>query len=190
MTKELLTITAIALTFVGFAPYIRSIRRGETTPHVFSWVIWGLTTFVVFLAQLAGGAGFGAWPVGVSGIITIYIGFLAYRKRADVEVTRSDWIFFWAALSALPLWFFTADPFWAVVILTIVDVAGFGPTIRRAYTNPGDEHIGFYLLFTIRNVLVIMALQHYSITTVLFPAAVGVGCLVVVFILAWRRNLE
>jgi uncharacterized protein with PQ loop repeat len=51
--KELLGMIAIALTLVAFLPYIRSIFRGKTRPHVFSWVIWGSTTFVVFLAQLA-----------------------------------------------------------------------------------------------------------------------------------------
>ncbi len=38
---------AIALTFVAFVPYIRSILQGVTKPHVFSWVIWGTTTVVV-----------------------------------------------------------------------------------------------------------------------------------------------
>jgi hypothetical protein len=51
--------------------YIHSIQQGTTKPHVFSWVIWGSTTFVVFLAQLADKGGAGAWPIGVSGIITL-----------------------------------------------------------------------------------------------------------------------
>jgi hypothetical protein len=55
--KEILSAIAIVLTFVAFYPYIRSIMRDETKPHVFSWVIWGTTTFVAFLAQLDGGRG-------------------------------------------------------------------------------------------------------------------------------------
>ena len=46
---------AIALTLVAFLPYIASILRGKTRPHVFSWVIWGVTTFIVFLAQVQDG---------------------------------------------------------------------------------------------------------------------------------------
>ena len=68
MYKELLSAAAIALTFVAFLPYIRSIKQGVTKPHVFSWVIWGSTTFIVFLAQLADKGGAGAWPIGVSGL--------------------------------------------------------------------------------------------------------------------------
>lgn len=189
MTKAILSATAIALTFVGFIPYIRAIRGGSAKPHVFSWVIWGLTTVVVFFAQLAGGAGIGAWSIGLSGVITSYVAYLAWRKRTDVAVTSADWTFFVLALSALPLWFVTSDPLWAVVVLTCVDMLGFGPTIRRAYTNPHEEHAGFYLLFVVRNALVILALEQISVTTVLFPAAVGLGCLGVVLLLLYRRRV-
>jgi hypothetical protein len=99
--KELLSALAIALTFAMFVPYIRSIRAGLTKPHVFSWVIWAIGTFVVCLAQLAGEGGLGAWPIGVSGIVSAYIAVLAYRRRADTAITRSDWMFLVAALAAL-----------------------------------------------------------------------------------------
>ena len=58
--KDILSAVAITLTFVAFYPYLRGIVRGTTKPHVFSWIIWGSTTFVVFLAQLQAGGGVGA----------------------------------------------------------------------------------------------------------------------------------
>jgi hypothetical protein len=188
ISKELLSLAAILVTFAMFLPYIGSIRQGRTKPHVFSWVIWALGTFVVFLAQLAGGAGVGAWAIGVSSVITLYIAWLAYVRRTDLAITRSDWFFLAAALSALPFWYLTADPLWAVVILTAVDLAGFGPTYRSAWVRPFSEHPGFFALGAVRNVLVILALEHYSVTTVLFPAAVGAGCVVLVLLIVMRRR--
>jgi hypothetical protein len=189
MPKELLSAAGIALTFAIFVPYIRSIQQGRTKPHVFSWFIWASGTFVVFLAQLAGGGGLGAWPIGVSGLVTAYIAVLAYRRRTDRSITTSDWAFFVAALMALPAWFLTADPLWAVLILTGVDLAGFGPTFRSAYARPYDERPGFYLLGALRNLISILALEHYSLTTVLFPAAVGVACLMFVAMVISRRQM-
>ncbi len=144
MYKELLSAAATVLTFVIFFPYILSIYRGRTRPHVFSWVIWGLGTFVVFLAQMADGGGVGAWPIGVSGVITAYTAVLAYLKRGDDSITMTDWVFFFMAFSALPCWYFTSDPLWAVVILTAVDTLGFGPTVRRAFYHPYEERVGFF----------------------------------------------
>ena len=186
--KELFGTLAIALTFALFLPYIRSIQRGDLKPHVFSWVIWGLGTVIVFFAQLAGGGGLGAWVIGVSGLISSYIALLSYRKRGDTAITQTDWAFLCAALCALPFWFWTNDPLWAVVILTIVDLIGFGPTIRKAYDHPHEESVGFFAFSALRNLLVIAALQHYSLTTVLFPAAVGLACLGLASLLVYRKR--
>jgi hypothetical protein len=190
MAKDLLGAAGIALTFVIFAPYARDIVRGTTRPHVFSWVIWALGTFVVFFAQLAGGAGVGAWPIGVSAAITTSVAVLAWSRRGDTAITRADWAFFVAALSALPCWFVTADPLWAVVILTLVDLIGFGPTVRQGWSRPHDESAAFFALAAVRNLLVVLALEHYSTTTVLFPAAVGVGCALLAVMLLHRRRVQ
>ena len=186
--KETLSVVAISLTLAAFFPYIRSIVKGATRPHVFSWVIWGSTTFVVFLAQLDDGGGAGAWPIGVSGVITIFIALLAYVKRADITITGTDWLFLLLSASSLPLWYFTSDPLWAVVILTTVDVLGFGPTIRKAYAFPHSESLLFFSLFTARNIIVILALENYSVTTVLFPAATAAACVLLIAMVTYRRH--
>ena len=187
--KEILSAIAIALTFIAFYPYIRSIILNETKPHVFSWIIWGSTTFVVFLAQLEDDGGVGAWPIGVSGVITLFVAVLSYLKKADINITKTDWLFFIAAMSALPFWYFTSDPLWAVVILTVVDILGFGPTVRKSYGQPHSESLLFFALFAARNFIVILALENHSITTVLFPAAVGIACSALILMLIYRRKV-
>jgi hypothetical protein len=186
--KEILSGAAIVLTIGAMIPYIHAIVNGATRPHVFSWVIWGATTFVVFLAQLEGKGGVGAWPIGISGSITIFIALLAWVKRADITITRTDWLFFLAALSSLPLWYLTSDPLWAVVILTTVDALGFGPTMRKAYHFPHSESVLFFALFATRNLLVVLALEQYSVTTVLFPAVIAAACLLLMALLTYRRR--
>jgi hypothetical protein len=185
--NELLSAVAIALTLIAFFPYIRSIITGAIRPHVFSWVIWGATTFVVFLAQLEDGGGTGAWPIGVSGIITIFIALLAYSKHADISITRTDWLFLVTALSSLPFWYIASDPLWAVVILTTVDVLGFGPTVRKAYYLPHSESLLFFGLFAARNLIVILALENHSVTTVLFPAVIAAACILLMSLVMYRR---
>lgn len=187
MYKEIFSVIAIILTFVAFYPYIRSIMHGKTKPHVFSWAIWGSTTFVVFLAQLADEGGAGAWPIGISGIITLYVGYLAYTKKSDISITRTDWVFFAAAITSLPLWYVTSDPLWAVVILTTIDALGFVPTFRKAYIRPYEEQLTFYVILTFRNVISMIALEHYSLTTILFPAAIAGVCFVFITMVMSRR---
>lgn len=189
MVKELLSAFAIALTFIAFFPYIRSILSGKTKPHVFSWVIWGATTFVVFLAQLADKGGVGAWPIGVSGIITIAVAVLAYIKKSDSTITKMDWLFLILAMTSLPLWYLTSDPLWAVVVLTTVDILGFGPTVRKAYKLPFEENLTFFVLVALRNFISIFALEHQSLTTVMFPAVTASACVIFIALVSYRRRV-
>jgi hypothetical protein len=189
MFKQLLGAIAIGLTIIAYYPYIRSIIQGKTKPHVFSWVIWGTSTCIVFLAQLADKGGAGAWVIGFSGIISIYVAFLAYIKRSDSSITRIDWLFFIVAMTALPIWYLTSDPLWAVVILTTVDVLGFAPTFRRSYIFPFEEQLMFYMVMVLRNLVVLSALENYSLTTVLFPATIAIACLIFSLMVVYRRRV-
>lgn len=188
--KEFLSAIAIAIamTFAGYVPYICSILKGKTKPHVFSWMTWGATTIVVFFAQLSDKGGAGTWPIGLSGLITLYVVILAYIKKSDTTITRIDWLFFLLAMTSLPCWYLTSNPLGAVVILTVVDLMGFGPTFRKAYSHPQEERLTFFAIMGMRNVIAIMALEHYSLTTVLFPAATGAGCLLLLSIILFRRR--
>lgn len=187
--NEIFSSFSILLTLYAYLPYAYSIHQGHTKPHVFSWLIWGITTFIVFLAQLDDNGGVGAWPLGLSGIITIYIAILAYSKKGDYSITTLDWWFLITALLSLPVWLVTNNPLWAVIILTTIDLLGFGPTIRKAKQYPHHEQASFYALFVIRNIFSVIALEHYSLTTVLFPIATGIACLWLVWIIWHGKKL-
>lgn len=185
--KLFFSIIAILLTFVAFIPYARSILRNMTKPHYFSWGIWGLTTMIVFFAQVQGKGGVGAWPIGVSGCLTLFIAFLAFVKRANIHISRLDWFFFLSALGSIPVWYLTADPVWAVILLTTIDLLGFGPTLRKAYDAPYQENRTFFSLFMARNVFALLALETYSLTTVLFPLSVSLACGLLILLVTIRR---
>ena len=188
MLKSLISVVAIALTFALFYPYIRSILNGSTKPHTFSWVIWGFGTLAVFIAQMADGAGIGAWAIGLSALITCYVALLSWIKRTDLTITPADWVCLVSALLAVPIWAVTSNALWAVIILTAIDLVGFGPTIRKAFSRPHEEPVWFYAIAAVRNSLVILALQRYTPTTVVFPGAVGVACLAVALYISFRRR--
>ncbi len=101
----------------------------------------GLLQRLFFWRSLLIKDGVGAWPIGVSGVIrdvhAPYVvcgtsgsdkktGYYDYQNGLRV-FNRGDHVF------AAPLWYLTTDPLWAVLILTVVDVAGFGPIFRKAY---------------------------------------------------------
>lgn len=187
LDKPLLSTFATALTIVAYFPYIRSIFHGQTRPHVFTWFIFGLATGIAFLAVLQARGGAGAWPIGFSCAVSLLVAGLAYVKRADVTITRADWILFFAALAAMPLWVAANDPLWAVVLITLIELLGFGPTFRKTWFCPHSESMSFLSTLIVRNALIIAALDRQTLTTVLFPAAAAAACGLLIAVMAWRR---
>lgn len=174
---------------LAYLPYLHAIARRRIRPHAFSWVIWSATTGVVFAAQVQAGAGIGAWPTGLSALLTMAVAVLALAGRGERGVTRTDAGFLVSAGAALLLWYWTADPLAAVVILTAVDALGFGPTLRKSWHRPYEEHLGFFGLVAASNVLVLLALERFTLTTALFPVAVGSGCVTLLAVVGWRRSV-
>jgi len=187
--KALFSAAALILTFAAFLPYYRGILRDEIRPHVFTWFIWAAGTVIVFTAQLSDGGGIGAWPIGVSGLLTGGVAVLALMRAGDTSIVRMDWVFLILAVSALPLWFFTSTALSAVIILTIVDLLGFGPSVRKAYELPEEESATFFIIGAVRNGFVLLALENLSWTTALFPAAVGIACVCFVALIFVRRQM-
>ena len=185
--KTWLSIIATTISILALFPYLLSTLRGAIRPHVMSWTIWGITTSIVFWAQREAGGGVGAWPVGISAGVAFLIAMTAYTKRGDLRIVRTDWVFFLTALAAIPLWYATSSPLLAVLLVTTVDILGFGPTLRKAYDLPHSESLLFFCMIVVRNILVLMALESYSLTTVIFPAAIGSMAAVVAVVVVTRR---
>lgn len=187
--KEYLGILAIILTLIGYAPFLHRIFKGKVNPHPFTWFIWTFATLIVFFAQILNGGGAGAWSMGFTGSITFVITVFALYKKSDYKISGFDWLFLFFSFLALPMWFFTSNAFYAVLILTIVDLFGYMPTFKKAYYRPFDEYLPIYFMMSLRNVVSIMAMNEYSWTNIFFQITVTIANFVAVGITVSRRKI-
>jgi hypothetical protein len=177
----------IFLGIVGYIPYILSLYRKQTKPHVFSWFLWGLLTGIAFYAQLSAGAGPGAWVTGLTAVICLGIaGYAVFH--GEKHITRSDWMTFIAGLCAIPVWIFTADPLWAIVWVTIIDALGFYPTFRKSYYKPFEEEPLTYALCALKFFVAIFALENFNLTTALYQFSLVVMNGLFVAMVLYRRK--
>lgn len=73
------------------------------------------------------------------------------------------------------------------MLITLIELLGFGPTMRKIWWDPFSESMVFLLLIVVRNALVIAALARYTLATALFPVAMAGACLVLIAMMVWRR---
>lgn len=186
--KEIIGVITVILGIVGYIPYLRDVLRGKTKPHVYTWFVWGLITIIIFALQISDSAGPGAWVTLVAGSISFSI-FALGMRHGDKDITKSDTLFFIAALIALGLWLFVEQPVTAMILLVTVGMLGFVPTIRKSWNKPHTETVSTYAINSFRHSLSVFALANYSILTSLFPIAWGVANGLFVILLLVRRKL-
>lgn len=168
--KEIAGGIAIVLTFVGYAPYIRDTLRCKTTPHVYTWMIWGVVTLSAFALQVNAGGGVGSFVALTSGSIALGVAFLGFwLSRKNLNFDRINTSCFTLAGFALVIWIFAHQAKLAIVLVTAADMLGFVPTIRKSWIRPYEETLFLYALTTFRFALAVYALANYNFVTVLYP---------------------
>ena len=187
--KTIFGITAIILTFVGYVPYIWSILKKKTKPHLYSWLVWVLDAFIIFVLQVTHGAGIGAYTTLAAGFLCLLVLVLTLINKGKSEIKPVDTFFLTLALIALVIWLFAKQPLVSALLITVVDLLGFVPTIRKSWNNPFSENIFFYIMNTLRFALAFFAMQQYSIITAIYPVIWFVVISLFSLMLVVRRKL-
>ncbi len=188
--KDLSSLIAVILSFAITVPYLVGMRRGHIKPHAFSWLIWGLSTLIAFAGQLAAHGGIGAAATGSSSAICLGIGFYALAK-GDRDFNRFDWFCFVVAALSLLAWYLTHSPLGAIILISLVDVVGGIPTIRKGHAKPYEEGISPFVLSTIKWLFAIYAFAQLNLTTLLFPiATTAVNTAIIATVLVQRSRVS
>lgn len=184
--KQVLALFAIILSIISYIPYIRDIIKGKTKPHAFTWLIWTILGIVGFSAQISDNAGPGAYMNLVNIFVGIYILFAGFKYRSNI--VKSDYISLIMALLTIPLWLITKNPLWSVLLILIIDIFAFIPTIRKSFMNPYSETAETYFINSLKHLLSISALTRYTLITSLYPSyLVSVNFLFLVFLMTRRK---
>ena len=167
--KSLFSVLAVVLTLVAYIPYLRSILKGQTKPHMYSWLVWFVDSLIIFILQLTNNAGPGAYVTLAAAVMCFIVLILSFSKGTK-DIKKVDGIFLITAFIALGLWWFAKQPLLSAILITGVDLFGFAPTVRKAWRAPNSETATFYFINSIRFVLAILALSQYSIINMIYPA--------------------
>lgn len=187
--KAFLGTTAIVIAAISYVPYFRDIFANKTKPHAFTWLVWAILNGIAFAGQVHDKGGAGTWAVGFTTLATLSIFTIALVK-GEKAIRRFDWICLGGAALSLVPWIITNDPLVSVILITIIDVFGFLPTIRKSIHKPHQETLTTYALSILKYGLVVVALHSYTLVTVLFPLSIAIlNGLFVLLLLIRRRQV-
>ncbi len=166
--KYIVSLIAIALTFIGYFPYFSDLLKNKIRPHIFSWFIWGIVTFIIFALQISAGAGAGAYVTLTVSLLSFAI-FVLSLRNGNRDIEKMDVVFLVLALAAIPLWLVVKQPVLSIILLSTIDMLGFIPTIRKSWKDPYSETLLMYAITAVRHSFSLLGLVEYNIVTMLFP---------------------
>ena len=188
-TKTLLTIVSILLAILSYIPYFRDIARRKTRPHAFTWLVWCVMSTTAFFSQIAEGGGVATWVLAFTALVNFAIFTLSLHK-GETRINTIDWFCLFGAFIGLALFAFNDDPFISIFIISSVNIIGFIPTVRKSMLKPQQETAMTFAITALKYIFAIMALETYSLGTLLYPVTVAVcNALFVVLLLTRRQQL-
>jgi len=185
--QEILGAVAFAISLWGTFIYIRSILRGNTKPHLYTWIVFSILTCIAFIAQISDNAGPGAWMMGATALSCFTTALLSI-KYGEKTRTKSDKIALFASLSAIIPWLMTKDPLLSVIIISLIDGIAMFPTIRKSWNKPYQENLPTYWIANLKNVIALFALTNFSMVTSLYMVSIMVVNTILIAVCVYRRK--
>jgi hypothetical protein len=186
--SQLFGLAAVVFGLVSYVPYLWGMHHGRVRPHAFTWFLWGLLTAIAFAAQVADGAGPGSWITGVTAIVSLGVAGGAWHQSRLSNVVTVDWYFFFAALTAIPLWLLTRTPLYSVILVTAIDALAYVPTFRKSWHWPEQESVFTFVLGSLKFLLAIAALPEQTLISSLYPWSLVVTNSAFVLMTLYRRQ--
>ncbi len=189
--KETVAIIAAVLAFIGNISYLKDVIKKNVHPHPYTWFIWSIVSMTTFFGGLAKGAGIGALPTGIAEgfTIIIFLFSMQYLFRREVGHIRTmDHYFLAICVIGLIPWALTKDPTWSVVIVVLIDIVAFIPTLRKTWSHPKTERPLLYEMNVARHALTLFSLGAYNIATTFHSIAMIVTNTVMTIFIRRRKG--
>jgi hypothetical protein len=184
--KLVFAVIATVISTASFYPYFRDIFRGMTKPHLYTWLIWTVTTGTATAAIWRGGGGVAVVSPAISVVLTFFVFLLCFRYGTK-NITVSDTLILVGALASVFIWWQLKNPLLALIVATGTDLLGYVPTIRKSWFEPWSESILSWVTWIVSIAFSILALEAYNPLTLTFLVPITAANLFLVGICLARR---
>ena len=186
--QDICGAVALIMSFIGTSIYIRSILKGQTKPHLYTWIIFTLLTGIAFFAQISDNAGPAAWVMGGNAALCFLIVILCLKYGHKNKTTFDKVALSFSMMSILP-WLITKDPLLSVIMISLIDSAAMLPTLRKSWNFPEQENLSNYLIQNLKNIITLFALTHVSLTNSLYIISIILVNTSLIGVCVFRRRV-
>ncbi len=185
--KEILWAISVLILLYGTIVYIVSIIQWKSHPHIYTWIIWTILLAIAFLWQISDAAWPWAWANGLASFSALII-VLFSLKYGKKDINKFDTFLLISALIAIWVYLSLDNITYAIILVIIIDLVWYLPTIRKSIKLPYSEDLFFWNIMTFRMLLSLGALNHFSFLAAWYQLALFIANIITILILLYFRR--
>ena len=140
MLNSNFVILGALISAAGSISYLIDTFKGKVKPNRVSFLLWSISPFIAFAAQIKQGVGIEALMTFSFGFFPLLIFLTSFtNKNAEWKLTKFDWGCGALSIIGLILWLITKDAYLAIGFSIAADALAALPTLAKSYTNPETE---------------------------------------------------
>lgn len=179
-----------SISTIGFFYYLRDMFAGKTKPHMFTWFIWALMSYIGFGIQVTHGAGLASLIILWFAIIPTIV-FFYTLKDSQKDIAPADYLSLLWAIVALIFWIIFDKAIISVILLLIIDYCAYFPTFRKSWNKPYEETILLFVLVNAWYLASIITFDNFTFVNYGYPLGlIIINTVFVSYILIRRKVLK
>ncbi len=152
------------------------------------WWIYSVLFLLLFSAQLNAGAKYLLIATGIYAISAITIGLLSFKYGYGSFHKRHIYSLA-AAIIGLFLWQTTNRPVLAILMVMLVDLAGFWLTVYKTWYAPHSETLISWQLALVSNAVSVLAISKWTVSVYIYPIYAVIVEALFVGMIIYRRQV-
>lgn len=178
----------VILGLVAYVVYFRAIFRGETKPHLYTWMIWGILWTTASIISFRNGGGWWILVPVMMGILNTTLAIIAFFY-GEKHISQKDKILLWLCCVMFVFWLLTKHDLWTMIIACLIESVGFYFTWKKSYKKPYQEDLTSYIIWTFEFLFAVLAIEHISVINWLYPSYLFLSEGAFIIFLLWRRKV-
>ncbi|MBK6871057.1 MAG: hypothetical protein IPK24_20970 [Kineosporiaceae bacterium] len=175
------------LSIVGTLAYLLGIRRGSTTPHRGSWLVWSAVALIAACAHAAAGGRWGLVVLVVQAASTVTVLGVAVRGGVG-GVAAGNVVLLGVAGVGIIGWQLVDDPLVATCCVALADGAGLVAITPKIWREPDSETGTTYALAALSGLSAVVSVRSRDVALLLFPAYFCLGNAAIALLIGCRRR--
>jgi len=188
MLSSILGVSAVLLQTLGSIPYIRDIFLLKTKPERASFWIFFLLISITFATQMTDKVTWAAFLTGASALIVGFIAVLSL-KYGYGTFKKKDAFSILFAIIGVAIWLITNQPIVPVIMVILVDFAGFWLTLVKAWREPYTETAISWAATALAATFIVIGAHEFSFVQlgyIIYSVFANWG---ITFMLLYRRGV-